>query len=167
MKQLILISTFFLFVSCSSDTKTDTTETSSTESTNDFKSFVGDNALTFINAYVENCNKMKESVGIVEWANSNEFASNHFKTELEKIVTEANEADPEMGLGFDPIFDAQDYPEEGFEIDSFNSEPNFIIVIGKNMPDFRLTMNMVDSNGIWMVDGCGIVNIPNDKRSKR
>lgn len=166
MKQFILISTLLLFVACSSDTKT-TTEASTTESTNDFKSFVSDNALTFINSYVDNCNKMKESVGVVEWVNSNSLASDHFKKELEKIITEANQKDPEMGLGFDPIFDAQDYPEEGFELDSFDIEPGFIVVVGKNMPDFKLTMNMVDNNGIWLVDGCGIINIPNDKRIKR
>lgn len=166
MKQLFFITTLFLFISCSSDTKT-TTETFTTESTTDINNNPVDYALTFINGYVDSCNKMNESIGIVEWVRSSQLASDHFKTELEKIIADANEKDPEMGLGFDPIFDAQDYPDEGFELDTFGDKTNYIIVKGKNMPDFRLTMSMVDENGIWLVDGCGIVNIPIGKRSKR
>ena len=72
-----------------------------------------------------------------------------------------------MGLGADPIFDAQDYPDQGFELDSFDSETNFIVVKGKNMSDFKLTIKMVNENENWLVDGCGMINIPNDKRLKR
>lgn len=139
----------------------------SAESTVDKKSIIVDNALTFINSYVDNCNKMKDAIGVVEWANSNELATNHFKTEIEKIITEANSVDPEMGLGADPLFDAQDYPDKGFELDSFDEKTNFIVVKGKDMPDFKLTIKMVKEDKNWLVDGCGMINIPNDKRSKR
>lgn len=166
MKQLLFISTLLLFISCSSDIKT-TTETTLTESIVDKKNNSVDNALIFINSYVDNCNKMNESIGVVEWANSNELASDYFKTELEKIITEANSVDPEMGLGADPVFDAQDYPDKGFELDSFDEKTNFIVVKGKNMPDFKLTIKMVKEDENWLVDGCGMINIPNDKRLKR
>lgn len=166
MKQIILISTLFLFVACSSDTKT-STDIPSKESTIDKKSDAVDNALTFINSYVDNCNKLKESISVVEWVNSNQLATNHFKTELEKMITEGNKVDPEMGLGVDPIFDAQDYPDEGFELDSFDSEANFIIVKGKNISDFKLTIKMMNENENWLVDGCGMINIPDDKKIKR
>ena len=166
MKQFIFISTLLLFVACSSDTKT-TTDIPSAEVTVDNKKIIVNSALRFINDYVDNCNKMKESIGVVEWTNSSQWASDHFKTELKKIIAEANAKDPEMGLGFDPIFDAQDYPDEGFELDSFDDKTNYIIVRGKNMPDFKLTIKMVNENESWLVEGCGIINIPNDKRSKR
>ena len=97
MKQFILISTLLLFVSCSSDTKT-TTDMPSTESTVDQKSIIVDNALTFINAYIDNCNKMKESVGVVEWANSNELSTIHFKTTSDKLFVCLSVKDNGMGI---------------------------------------------------------------------
>ncbi len=81
-------------------------------------------ALTFINSYVDNCNKMKESIGVLEWINSNKLTTNSFKTELKRIMDEAYKLEPEIGLDADPIFDAQDYPDKGFELDSFNSKTN-------------------------------------------
>ncbi len=124
-------------------------------------------ALTFINAYVDNCNKMKESVGVVEWLNSNNLTTNSFKIEVKTIIEEAYKEDPELGLGFNLIFDAQDYPTEGFDLEVFDSKTNYIIVKGKDWVDFKLTIKVALEDNKWFVDGCGIVNIPKDKRSER
>ena len=121
-------------------------------------------ALTFINLYVDNRNEMKESIGIIEWVNLNNLTTNRFKTEVKTIIEKAYKADPELGLDADPIFDAQDYPDEGFELESFDSKTNLIVVKGKNWADFKLTIKMVLENNKWLVDGCGIVNIPKDKK---
>ncbi len=126
-----------------------------------------DIALTFINLYVDNCNKLKESLGILEWVNSNEMTTNQFKTKVKSIIDQAYKKDPEIGLGFDPIFDAQDYPDKGFELEIFDSKTNFIVVKGKNWADFKLTIKLVMEDNKWLIDGCGIVNIPHDKRSTR
>lgn len=126
-----------------------------------------ENALTFINSYVDNCNKMKESIGVVEWTNSNKLTTKSFKSELKRIMDEAYKLDPEIGLDADPIFDAQDYPDKGFEFDSLDNKTNFIVVKGKDWPNFKLTIRMISDNNIWLVDGCGIINIPNDKRITR
>jgi len=117
--------------------------------------------------YVDNCNKMQESIGVVEWVNSNNLTTSHFKTELKSIIDEAYKIDPEMGLDADPIFDAQDYPDKGFELESFDNKTNYIVVKGKEWIDFKLTMKMVLESDNWLVDGCGIINIPNDKRIAR
>jgi len=125
------------------------------------------NALTFINAYVKNCNQMKDAVGIIEWVKSNKLTTQRFKTILKRTIEEANKLEPEIGLGFDPIFDAQDYPEKGFEIASIDYKTNYIVVKGKDWQDFKLTIKMVKANNNWLVDGCGIINIPKSKRAKR
>ena len=83
------------------------------------------------------------------------------------MIEEAFKIEPELGLDFDLIFDAQDYPDEGFELESFDNKTNYVVVKGKNWTDFRLTIKMVLENNKWLVDGCGIINIPNDKRSAR
>lgn len=124
-------------------------------------------ALTFLNSYVDNCNKMKESTEVVEWVNLSMLTTNAFRTELKRVMDEAYKLEPEMGLDADPIFDAQDYPEKGFELDSFDSKTNYVVVKGKNRPDFKLTLKMVFENNDWLVDGCGIINIPIDKRIAR
>lgn len=84
----------------------------------------------------------------------------HFKLEYKK-------ADPEIGLDADPIFDAQDYPDKGFELETFDSKTNYLVVKGKNWTDFKLRIKMVLENDRWLVDGCGIINIPHDKRIAR
>ena len=126
-----------------------------------------DKAVAFLNAYVANCNKEKGALKVDEWVISSKLTTTRFKTELKKMVAEAYEEDPELGLDADPIFDAQDYPDKGFELDSFDSQTNYVVVKGKGWPDFKLTVKMVLENNSWLVDGCGVINVPPTKRSAR
>ncbi|MDV6167556.1 DUF3828 domain-containing protein [Flavobacterium sp. DG1-102-2] len=120
-------------------------------------------ALNFINGYVEDCNKEKNSKGVVEWVAASPLATNRLKRELKTMVDEAFKEDPELGLDADPIFDAQDYPEEGFELESLDEKTGYVVVRGKKWKEFTLTLKLVNENGKWLVDGCGIVNIPPDR----
>ncbi len=110
---------------------------------------------------------MNKSVGYAKFVNSSSLTTNNFKTELKKIVDNATNEDPEMGLDFDPIIDGQDHPDQGFELESFDSKTNFAVVKGKNLPDFKVTIKVVLEGNKWLVDGCGVINIPKDKQSKR
>jgi len=168
MNKLIFLLTFLICVSCGRSTDNRIrTNPAIVQST-----IVGQenpiiNALSFINSYVDNCNKMKESIELVQWVNSNKLTTTNFRTELKRVMSQAKKVEPEIGLDADPIFDAQDYPDKGFELDSFDSKTNYIVIKGKNWPDFKLTIKMVLENDDWLVDGCGIINIPNDKRIAR
>ncbi len=126
-----------------------------------------DKALTFINGYVDNCNKMGEAIDIVDWVNSNDLTTNDFKVELKRILDEANKKEPEVGLDFDPILDAQDFPDKGFELESADEKTNYLTVRGKDWENFKLTIKIIEKNRDWLVDGCGIINIPIDKRAGR
>lgn len=164
MKQTIFILAIILVSSCGQTSGTKTaTEQNSSELEEKKGNLPVDIALDFINSYIDNLNKMNTSIGTVEWVNSNNLTTNRFKTALKKLVDEAYKTDPEMGLDADPILDAQDYPDKGFELESFDHETNFIVVKGKDWPDFKLTIKMVLENGNWLVDGCGIINIPDDR----
>ena len=125
------------------------------------------NALAFINGYTKNANNISGGVGSVQWVNSNNLSTKNFKTELERINDDAEQEDPELGLDSDPVFDAQDNPEEGFELESFDEDINILIVRGIDCPEFKVTMKVVKEGKQWVVDGCGIVNILNEKRAAR
>ncbi len=168
MFRLLISLIFILFISCGySVGNKNVANKSSDEPTIITSENPIDIGLNFINAYVENCNKMKESVEVVEWVNSNKLTTHHFRTELVRIMKEAYKVEPEIGLGADPIFDAQDYPDQGFELDHFDSTTNYLVVKGKDWPTFKLTIRMVYEKTNWLVDGCGIINIPDDKRAVR
>ena len=168
MKQIIIGLNILLITSCGqSHETTNTKKTDATEAMPQNTQLPAEQALKFINSYVNNCNKMKESLGVIEWTNANGLTTINFKKELKTLVENAYKQDPELGLGFDPIFDAQDYPEKGFELVSFDEKTNFIVVKGKDWADFKLTLKMVEENEQWLVEGCGINNIPKDKQNFR
>lgn len=160
--------TTILFISCGQHGKenkallTDTPPQSVSQ-----KASKVDNALKFINAYVDNSNKMVDKVDIVDWVNSNNLTTKGFKVELKRINDDAYKAEPEVGLDFDPILDAQDNPDKGFELETFDERTNYLTVRGIDWPEFKLTMKISEEDGNWLVDGCGIVNIPQDKRAEK
>jgi hypothetical protein len=163
MIRLIFILAIVGFASCG-HSQNEIKETSTSKAKNKDQSIKTDNALAFINGYVSNVNKMKQAVGIIDWVNSNKLTTSEFKLELKRIIDEAYKNDPELGIEADPIFDAQDNPYEGFVLESFDDKSNYLIVKGVDWPDFKLTMKIKNVNGVWLVDGCGMVNIPNEKR---
>ncbi|NME68600.1 hypothetical protein [Flammeovirga aprica] len=124
-------------------------------------------AIKFINDYVKNCNRMNEQIEIINWVEGNSNISNSFKSELHTIIALAEKNDPEIGLGFDPIFDAQDYPEEGFRLSNFDTTNYYLTVEGIRWKEFKITMKVIKLKNDWVVDGCGIINIPAAKRALR
>ena len=157
-KRLILLPVLFFIAACGSN------EANKMVDSKDAKV---ETALQFINGYVDNANKMKDAVEVVAWATANTYASASFKKEVKRIVDEANHLDPEMGLGFDPIFDAQDNPEKAFEFEAIDEKTNYITLKGKDMGDFKLTVKVIEQNGKFLVEGCGMVNVPQENRVKR
>ncbi|CAL2101684.1 conserved protein of unknown function [Tenacibaculum sp. 190130A14a] len=142
------------------EVKTKKTELNYTDS-------IADVAIQFINEYVSNCNKTKEQVGIIEFVNAHPNVSAKFKTELKRMIEEAEKSDPEYGLGFDPIFDAQDYPDDGFKFSEFDSKTNYLTVEAINWKGFKITMKIKELDNKWLVTGCGVINIPKEKQAKR
>ncbi|AEA45771.1 hypothetical protein [Fluviicola taffensis] len=143
----------FIFGSCTTGNK----EVSNT----DFDSLV---ALKFMNEYVALCNKR---IDPKPWVGSNKLLSDAFKKEYKELFEIAYAEDPEMGLDFDPIFDAQDYPDKGFEISSLNSKTRTVIIQGIDSPDFKVTLKVKKINNEWLVDGAGVIGVPKNQRMKR
>lgn len=126
-----------------------------------------DIAVVFVNDYVSYCNSNPSSDELLNWVTTHTLVSEAFKMEYNRRVVDAFIEDPAHGLGFDPILDAQDYPEKGFGLDAAVSDSGYLVLKGVEWDSFLLTMRVVSENGVWRVDGSGQVNIPQEKRSRR
>ncbi len=125
-------------------------------------------ALQFINDYTEVCLlRIKQKSSEMNWIQSNPLLTDKFKNIYKSTLDSAYKADPELGLDFDPIFDAQDFPDKGFSILKTDSLENYVTVNGNDWKDFELVLKIAFVDNKWLVDGAGIINIPDDKRAKR
>ncbi len=119
-----------------------------------------------MNAYKQFMDERKSKITPDKWIQGNKLITDNFKKSYKRFVDGAYKADPEMGLDSDPIFDAQDYPDKGFTIDSCD-ENNFVTLKGADWQTFKVVVKTLNTPVGWRVDGSGIINIPEDKRAKR
>jgi hypothetical protein len=166
MRSLILTLLSVGLLSCNFGNKANP-ETSTTLSekqvTPDF-----DVALNFINDYTKFCTKTDRRSTEAEWIKQNSLLTDNFKNRYRDLMDSAQKKDPELGLGSDPIFDAQDFPEKGFSIVKVDTLSGYVTVAGSDWKDFELVLKIEQSNNNkWLVDGAGVINIPDDKRAKR
>lgn len=108
----------------------------------------------------------KEQVDVDKWINNSTLLTDKFKSSYNKILADAYKDEPEVGLDFDPIFNGQDYPDKGFKITKYDSASGFVTLVGIDWKDFIVTVKIVFLKNKWLVDGAGIINIPEDKQRK-
>lgn len=161
LKTLIILLLGLTILSCNATDSKKESSTTKTTQTSDPNYQVG---IQFINDYLDFCNGSRLNTGILEWINNRADVTKDFKKELKRILDEAEKQDPEIGLGFDPILDAQDNPNK-FEIDRTDYE--YLVVKGVKWTDFKLSMKLKLKKDKWLVDGVGIINVPKNKRIKR
>jgi hypothetical protein len=124
-------------------------------------------ALGFINDYAKFCTKIDQRSNTAEWIQQNSLLTGNFKSRYKNLLDSAQKKDPELGVGSDPIFDAQDFPEKGFSILKVDTLSGYVTVAGIDWKDFELVLKLEQENNKWLVDGAGVINIPGDKRAKR
>lgn len=117
-------------------------------------------AVAFITEYITFCNNQNATNTLKTWVESQPLVSERFKTSLRNLLTAAETRNPELGLGFDPILNAQDYPDSGFEFDSISTNKKCVTVKGREWAEFTMRISMERIQGEWMVDGAGVVNMP-------
>lgn len=107
-------------------------------------------ALNFINNYTLICNKPDTNLNVQTWIKNNHNLSLDFKNSYNQIIKDT--------LDFDPIFDAQDYPEDGFKILSFDSLKNVISFQGINWESFKLSGTLKTKDNKTIINSIGFVN---------
>jgi len=148
---------------CENKTRTGTATTPSKElATPDFNV-----ALGFINDYTNFCTKSGHPSKTGEWIGNNSMLTASFKNKYKKLLDSVQRKNPELGLDFDPIFDAQDFPEKGFSILKADTLSGYVTVVGNDWKEFQLVLKLGQEDAKWLVDGAGAINIPEDKRAKR
>jgi hypothetical protein len=164
MRSLIIAGFCLGLFSCNSENKTNSdTSTSQSE-----KEVIPDFnvALTFINDYTKMCTSPQRTT-TAEWIKQNSLLTDNFKNRYKTLSDSAQKKDPELGLGSDPIFDAQDFPEKGFSLLKIDTLKRYVTVAGNDWKEFELVLKVAQQNNKWLVDGAGVINIPGDKRAKR
>lgn len=114
----------------------------------------------FINGYITQLKKQSPSAMRI-WILSNPNITEAFKVAYKKLI-ETNPA-PD----YDFVLDAQDVPEQSLEINSFHEEDRNFWLAPKNSTTPVLMAHLKLVGGKWLVDGCGAVNIPKEKRVQK
>lgn len=117
-------------------------------------------ALDFINGYVKNQNNRKNSLRSDIWIENSNLASQWLKTTTKAFYSSTEYID------FDPIFNAQDYPEQGYEIESIKND--IVIVRGINFTSLKDSIKLIKFEDRWLVNNIGIFkNTPHFPSKKR
>lgn len=157
MKKIFLLAIIALFVACNSNKETNKNETNTIVDAVAVPDF--NVALQFINEYVEHQSNLNENSNTQEWIKNHPLLSDNFKRSYKEINENAIKNDPEIGLGFDPIFNAQDFPDKGFTVAKTDTTSGTVLVKGVDWEDFNVSLKVISENGKSLVDGAGMVRI--------
>jgi len=170
MKTFVILISLISLISCNQSTKTVVkTNVIEEKKPRRILNYDYNVALKFINEYTENCNnQIGDTLNLWNrdlWIQNNKLLSKDFKSKYKSIIETAKKNDPELGLDFDPIFDAQDFPDIGFEIYEIDSVNQLVKVKGIDC-EFKLTLKVISKNNMTFIDGVRIVNMPKSKQRK-
>lgn len=126
-------------------------------------------ALSFMNSYLASFETDPEHSD--QWVADNQQLTQSFKTAYKKLIEEARKKDPELGLGFDPIIDAQDSSEKFDTVSQCNEKSGVLLVSGLWSADSEERMEVavkpIKAKGQWLIEGAGVINIPKKQRAPR
>jgi len=135
----------------------------------DCKEF-SETARKFMNEYKAYCDtgsSGKSKSAVVQWVQKNPSVTDAFKSAHKKLILNGWKKDPEVGLGFDPIFDAQDYPDKGLKIQACDHRSGLVTLRGVDMDEYKVVVKVIKTGKSPLVDGAGAVNMPKSSRAPR
>ncbi len=115
-------------------------------------------ALEFVNSYIAFCNTLPSNVEYQHWVDTNKVLTKSFKKSYVLLMKKAEKEDPEMGLGYDPILNAQDFPDSGFKIKDFSKHSGIVTITSDEFSGFTLMIKLTLQNSKTMIEGSGVIN---------
>jgi len=97
---------------------------------------------------------------LIRWVTTNSYVSDGFKKAFRKTVLDARKKDPELGLGSDPILNAQDWPSKGYRAKEIQVAAGkaSVVMEGIDAPDFKVSVELVNVDNKWRINGIGDIN---------
>lgn len=117
-------------------------------------------AKSFINEYIQSS---EASENRSQWVQRNTRITDAFISSYQALLDSVG--DEEGGLDFDPILNAQDYPDRGFGIVNCAEQGEYITLQGVDQSNFTVVVKIKKSGNVWLIDGAGIINVPETKRA--
>lgn len=122
-------------------------------------------AVTFMDGYLKMIRTTDKAVEA--WLRSQPLAA---PVLIDAYIAERDRGlamDPELGWGMDLILDAQDSPDDGFLPYRCESEPGLLQIQGKDWPEFKLALRLIDTSEGRKIAGVGRVNLSENERAGR
>jgi hypothetical protein len=114
----------------------------------------------FINKYVQAIGG--PNGGPAHWVEHSPLLTENFKNQYRKI------SKSDDSLDSDPILDANFLPGNRFTILKADSIDGYVtLACDGQWKDYQLVLKLAHEEDNWLVDGSGVVNIPEGKRAKR
>jgi hypothetical protein len=106
------------------------------------------------------------NASLIAWVKTNSLLTMEYKRKFEEAILQARKEDPELGLGYDPIINAQDYPDEGFHVIDLKISGKRATTIGEGigMPSLRIRVELIEIKGKWFINGIGNINTSKNKK---
>jgi hypothetical protein len=123
-----------------------------------------DVAVKFINDYYDYTDKHPNKAD--SWIAESDLVTERFKMRYKRIIDSAWEKEPNVGLDFDPIFDSNGLFGK-VELVDCDTKNGYVLVRISDAPEHKLTLRLVHEGSRDMIDGAGIINIPESKQINR
>ncbi|MCH5597487.1 hypothetical protein [Niabella ginsengisoli] len=114
--------------------------------------------MQFLNGYIKMCEQQTSQQATINWVLTSVDVTDGFKSAYRKFYTENPEPD------FDPVLTAQDCPQK-IELESIGLTDYYFTFSSSEIDNYLLVTKVKRVGDIWLVDGCGVINIPKEKIS--
>lgn len=112
----------------------------------------------FANDYIASLQSQSHT-STLRWLIAHQQASDALVAAYQTQQQAAWQADPELVPAADLLFDAQDFPDDGFVAIHCDGQSHHVTLRGKTWTDFTLNVRLVKQAQTWLVDAMGAVNV--------
>lgn len=121
-------------------------------------------AIRFVQDYLRQ--DLPSDSAAIGWVSRRADVTESFKKAHAKLLRDARKGHPELGLEFDPLLDAQDWPTGAMEWKMDLAQGAMLLCV-QDRPDITLTVQVVRRNHRLFLNGMGVIGIPDSLRAKR